>query len=30
VLDTAELTVAVSQFFASRPAVPDLACRPVG
>ncbi len=30
VLDTAELTVAISQFFASRPVVPDLALRPVG
>jgi Ca2+-binding EF-hand superfamily protein len=30
VVDTAELTVAISQFFASRPVLPDLACRPVG
>jgi tellurite resistance protein TerC len=30
VLDTAELTVAISQFFASRPALPDRLCSPVG
>jgi tellurite resistance protein TerC len=30
VLDTAELTVAISQFFASRPVLPDRLCSPVG